>query len=111
MRANSASTQSELGGRSHGHLGVTGDDTSYFKLAGHQCTRPAHPGLLAIAAGTIRHESDYLREEHSEATRLFRETLKEEIFIKKNPSPLNKLVFENFATKAITPLLISSPKL
>ena len=75
LKANAASVQSDLGGGAYGHLGLVLDDATYNALTGENYDRPAHPGALAIAAGTALHESVRLREEHIENVRLFRETV------------------------------------
>ena len=110
VRSSAAGAQSKLGGGAHDHLGILDDDASYFQLTGHHFIRPVHLGPLVIAAGTALDEAILLRDEHSEATRLFCETLDVENVIKKNPSPLKKLVFQNFATATPKPSLFSSPK-
>ena len=70
-----------LSGGAHEHLGILGDDTTYFTLTGHNCTRLV---LLVVVAGTTHYEASYLREEHSEATRLFCENIGVEMLLKKN---------------------------
>jgi hypothetical protein len=75
LKANAASVQSDLGGGKFGHLGLVLDDVTYNALTGDSYVRPAHPGVLLIAAGTAHHESVRLREEHNENVRLFRETI------------------------------------
>ena len=75
IKANASSVQSDLGGGAHGHLELVLDDATYHNLTGQHYIRPAHPGALNIPNGTALHEAVRLREEHTEAVRLFRETI------------------------------------
>ena len=74
LKANAAAVSSELGGGTHGHLGLVLSQEEYARLSDTPYERPPHPGQLRIPLGTPQHESTRLRSEHKERTKLFRET-------------------------------------
>ena len=76
VRDNAGSVQTDLGGGSHGHLGLVCDPNTYQRLVpdSEPYNRPENPGRLEIAeAGLTQYQIAQAREEHDEATRLFRE--------------------------------------
>ena len=75
LLANASRVTSDLGGGSHGHLGLVLTPTEYQNISQLLYLAPVHPGILTIAAGTTHHEATRLTLEHDEGVRLFRESL------------------------------------
>ena len=74
IKANALSVVSTLGGGAHGHLGLVLSLADYARITIVPYLRPAHPGILTIAAGTANYEAERLTKEHREAIREWRET-------------------------------------
>jgi hypothetical protein len=66
LKANACSVTSDLGGGSHGHLGLIMTPTEYALVSSVLYLRHAHPGALAIYTGTLQHEAKRLQKEHSD---------------------------------------------
>ena len=77
-KANASKVTSNLGGGSHGHLGLVLTPAEYAMISAVPYVRPLHPGPLNIPAGTTNHESNRLTVTHTEAIRVFRETVEVE---------------------------------
>ena len=75
LMANASRVTSDLGGGSHGHLGLVLTPTEYQRITNTPYAKPAHPGTLTIPAGTTQHEATRLTSDHDENIRLFRESL------------------------------------
>ena len=75
LKANASSVQSNLGGGSHGHLGLVLTRAEYALIAIAPYINPPHPGQLNIAPGTANHEAERLTREHRELVREWRETV------------------------------------
>ena len=75
LKSNACTVTSDLGGGTHGHLGLVLTAAEYAAISATPYARPAHPGPLTIPAGTAQHEALRLRNEHKEQIRLFRETI------------------------------------
>ena len=76
LKANAATVSSNLGGGSHGHLGLIMTLAEYTNLAPETpYITPVHPGPLIIAEGTTQHNSTRLTREHNEQIRVFRESV------------------------------------
>ena len=76
VRDNAGSVQTDLGGGSHGHLGLVCDPNTYQALVpeAEPYVRPENPGRLVIAEAILtQYQIAQAKEEHEEATRLFRE--------------------------------------
>ena len=76
VRDNAGSVQTELGGGAHGHLGLVCSPDTYQVLvpAVDPYERPDNPGRLELVeAGLTQYQIAQARDEHGEATRLFRE--------------------------------------
>lgn len=75
LKTNARSVPSNLGGGTHGHLGLVLSPDTYALLSNIPFDRPNHPGPLAIPPGTINHMANTIRDQHNEALRVFREVL------------------------------------
>ena len=76
VRDNASFVQTNLGGGAHGHLGLVCNPNTYQTLVpeAEPYIHPENPGRLDIAeASLIRYQIVQAREEHDEATQLFRE--------------------------------------
>lgn len=97
IKANSQNVQSNLGGGQYGHLGLVLNVQQYALLSNAPFIRPAHPGVLVIPNGTTNHRSQLLRDQHTEALRVFNEvnnvekTLRQQIIAAVEPSYLAAL--------------------
>ena len=67
IKTNARSVPSNLGGGTHGHLGLVLSPDTYALLSDTPFDRPDHPGPLAIPPGTTQHMATTLREQHKEA--------------------------------------------
>ena len=74
-KANESKVASNLGGGSHGHLGLVLTPAEYAMISAVPYVRPLHPGPLTIPTGTTNHEANRLTLAHTEAIRVFRETV------------------------------------
>ena len=72
LKANASSVPSNLGG---GHLGLVLSPQTYAMVSNLPFVQPAHPGPLAIPAGTTGAMATVLCEQHIENVRLFREVV------------------------------------
>ena len=77
IRANASSVQSDLGGGEDGHLGLVCTDEVYESLVLNAIPyiRPENPGRLQVNAGFTQYAIAQARNEHAEATRVFREVI------------------------------------
>ena len=78
IRDNAQAVQSVLGGGAHGHLGLVCTPAAYRALIPgvDAYIRPPNPGSLnLVTEGLTQYQLAQAREEHHEATRLFREVL------------------------------------
>ena len=75
MKANAAQVTSDLGGGANGHIGLVLTPAEYLHVSALPYVKPVHPGTLHITVGTPQHETNRLREDHTDAIRLFRETI------------------------------------
>ena len=74
MRTNAMTVPSELGGGTHGHLGLLCDAATYAAIPGTTpYIRPTTPGLLIIPAGRTQHQIAQQQTHHAERLRVFRE--------------------------------------
>lgn len=74
LKANAASVPSDLGGGTHGLLGLMLDDAVYNNVTGENFVRPANPGNTAIIpAGATSAQTHALVRVHAENLRVFRE--------------------------------------
>ena len=73
IKANSKSVYSNIGGGSHGHLGLVLVDAQYALISSTHFVYPTHLGLLIIPDGTTAHTNSNMRIVHSEKVHLFRE--------------------------------------
>ena len=64
---------SNLGGGSHGHLGLVMNATRYAEVSTTPYVRLTHPGILNIPSGTEQFMWEELRDSHKESITLFRE--------------------------------------
>ena len=78
LKANASRVTSDLGGGAHGHLGLVLTPAEYAMISAIPYIRPLHPGNLNIPAGTTNHEANRLTLAHTEAIRVFRETVEVE---------------------------------
>ena len=75
LKANATSVTSTLGGGTHGHLGKVLNGTEYLGVSAVPYVNPVLPPPLVIPAGTTLHESNRLREEHKQLTKLACESI------------------------------------
>ena len=77
VRDNAQSVQSDLGGGANGHLGLVCSDTTYQALVPDSTPyiRPENPGRLQMENDMTQYQIAQVRDEHAEATRVFREVL------------------------------------
>ena len=75
MKSNTASVTTDLGGGTHGHLGLVLTPAEYTVVSAVPYVRLAHPGNGIIPPGTAQHEATHLQSNHQAAIRLFRETV------------------------------------
>jgi hypothetical protein len=75
LKTNARSVHSNLGGRSHGHLGIVLTPAQYALISATPFVVPAYPDPLVVPAGTVRNTANKLVRNHKEALRLFREVL------------------------------------
>ena len=77
VRDNAQSVQSDLGGGANGHLGLVTTPEVYLALVPDATPyiRPANPGRLVVAEGLTQYQIAQVRDQHQEATRVFREVL------------------------------------
>ena len=73
LMVNSQTVHSDLGGGTHGHLGLVLSPGRYALISNAAYNRPAHPGQLVIPAGTTLHLARTMRDQHTERLRIFRE--------------------------------------
>ena len=77
LKANAASVPSDLGGGTHGLLGLMLDDAVYNNVTGHPFVRPANPGNSAvIPVGATAAQTHTLERIHAENLRVFREVIR-----------------------------------
>jgi len=77
VRANASSVHTDLGGGADGHLGLVCTPAVYLTLVpnGAVYVRPANPGRLQLLQTMTQYAIAQARDEHAEATRVFREVL------------------------------------
>ena len=77
IRDNAKSVQYDLGGGEHEHLGSVCTRKAYLSLVptAEAYIRPTNPGRLVVQDGLTGFQIAQARDEHAEATRLFREVL------------------------------------
>ena len=77
VRSNAQSVDTALGGGENGHLGLVCTPETYATLVPGNTPyiRPENPGRLQIEGNETQYQIAQRREEHQEATRLFREVL------------------------------------
>ena len=77
VRANASSVHSDLGGGEDGHLGLVCKPEVYATLAPEAgpYVRPENPGRLQLPEGLTQYQIAQQRDEHLEATRVFREVI------------------------------------
>ena len=75
LKSNAYSVASNLGGGTHGHLGLLLTAAEYATMSRIPYVRPVHPGILTIPPGTAQHEATSLRSEQKELIPLFHETV------------------------------------
>lgn len=75
IKANAASVPSDLGGGSHGHLGLVLTPEKYALVSNEPFKRPEHPGTLDIPARATAPQIAAAQDDHTEAMRVFREVL------------------------------------
>ena len=75
VRDNAQSVQSDLGGGANGHLGLVCTPEAYSSLVPNATPylRPTNPGRLQIANDLTQYQIAQARDQHNEATRVFRE--------------------------------------
>ena len=74
LKTNSQTVPSNLGGGTHGHLGLVLNHQQYALLSNAPFIAPPHPGTLIIPPGTTQHMTNTLKEQHAETLRVFTET-------------------------------------
>ena len=115
LKANAASINSDLGGGTHGHLGLVMDPIEYALISNVPYDRLTQPPPLIIAPGTTQYNATREREDHKEAVRLYREMIALEKYLTKLishaiPSTFLKS-FRNRSSNAITttiPIILSA---
>ena len=77
VRSNASSVHTDLGGGEDGHLGLVCTPEVYQELVptGDPYDRPENPGRLNLQLGMTQYEIAQARDEHAEATRVFREVI------------------------------------
>ena len=75
LKANAGRVPSNLGGGMHGHLALVISPTQYAMISNTPFVRPAHPGPFFYPPGTSDLNIRLLRDNHAEATRVFREVV------------------------------------
>ena len=75
LKANAGRVPSNLGGGMHGHLALVLSPTQYAMISNTPFVRPAHPGPFFYPPGTSDINIRLLRDNHAEATRVFREVV------------------------------------
>ena len=74
LQANASSVETDLGGGNHGYLGLVLTDVKYVSIPNMQpFVLPNYPPPLVIPANTIPIQALELKEQHSEAKRLYLE--------------------------------------
>ena len=74
LKTNSQTVPSNLGGGTHGHLGLVLNHQQYALLSDAPFIALVHPGILVIPPGTTQHMTNTLKEQHAETLRVFTET-------------------------------------
>ena len=81
-KANASSVASELGGGTHGLLGITLSPGTYNQLTGHNFVRPPNPGTVPVnVAGTAAQMAEMVRQ-HKEELRVYRQVENTELALK-----------------------------
>ena len=81
-KANASSVASELGGGTHGLLGLTLSPATYLQLTGHNFIRPINPGTVpANVVGTAAQMAEMVRQ-HKEELRVYRQVENTELALK-----------------------------
>ena len=81
-KANAASIASELGGGSHGLLGLTLSTATYLQLTGNAFVRPINPGTIPTnVMGSAAVMAEQVRQ-HKEQLRVFRQVENTELALK-----------------------------
>ena len=73
LKANAGRVPSNLGGGLHGHLALVISPAQYSMLSNTPFVRPAHPGPFFYPPGTSEINIRLLRDNYTEAVRVFRE--------------------------------------
>ena len=73
LKANSSKVHTSLFGGNHGYLALLLSDAAYALISPALITKPVHPGILLIPAGTTQHLATTMKDTHKEHLRLFRE--------------------------------------
>ena len=110
LKANASRVTSDLGGGTHGHLGLVLTPAEDQLVSVDVYTRPLHPGVLTIAADSTNHQANRLTLHHAEGIRIFRETIElekvlinltcnalEETFYKERVNPQTNTVTEQLS--------------
>ena len=83
LKANAASIPSDLGGGTHGLLGLTLSQAVYTQVAGMAFTRPANPGNTpTIPGGSTGEQTRTIERAHREALRVYREINRSDLALK-----------------------------
>ena len=83
MKANAASVRCDLGGGTHGNLGVMLKGPEYAHVLATTYVCSLHPGILYITEGTTNYESTRFLNEPKELLRLNRKANKIEAYLLK----------------------------
>ena len=75
VKANARSVYSNLGGGTHGHLGLVLTTAQYAAISTTDFTRPDHPGPLAIPSAATVVQRSTLQDAHIEDLRVFCEVM------------------------------------
>ena len=75
LKANAASVISDLGGGTHGHLGLVLTPAEYALVSQFLYDRLIQPPPLVTAGAATQHAAERMRDDHKEALRLFREMI------------------------------------
>ena len=73
VMVNAQTVHSDLGGGTHGHLGVVLSPRRYALLSNAEYHRLNHPGQLIVPAGMTLHMARTMRDQHTERLRIFKE--------------------------------------
>ena len=73
LKSNALSVHSNLGGGTHGHLGLLMTAAQYALVSDAPYERPEHPGILHIPHAATRVASDALKRTYDENLRVFHE--------------------------------------